>query len=63
MQQYIHIEFLELVKDNYLLVADAGQGKVFQIPITKSKDPSNETKYSIVPLGKRNRNDNVLWKQ
>lgn len=44
------MNYLELVNDDYLLVADAGQGKVFQIPIRNSNQ--NQTlDYSIVPLG------------
>nr|XP_039264367.1 low-density lipoprotein receptor-related protein 2-like isoform X3 [Styela clava] len=39
-----------LVEDDYLLVADAGQGKVFQIPITDSTNNAT-LQYSIVPLG------------
>ena len=39
--------FLELSKDEYILIADSGQGQVYQIPLNNK----NETFYSLVPIG------------
>lgn len=50
------LQFIQdLLNDSYLIFADSGQGKVYQISIDYTRDEIRTLAYNIVPLGEKSR--------